>query len=98
MKKVSNKLQVRHYAQIPCEPFKVDVSDEIEAKKIIDVLAEQHLFLYDQNIIGDYSNAIVVVMWDEDSDGNGLADWVDYWNEDELMEWNEFEETYLSEK
>ena len=47
MKKVSNKLQIRHFAQVPCEPFKVDVADEIEAKKIIDILSDQHLFLYD---------------------------------------------------
>ena len=38
---------------------------------------------------------MVVVMWDEDSDGEGFADWVDYWNEEESMDWSEFEEAYL---
>ena len=74
MKKVKNKLQVRHYAQVPCEPFCVDVSDEVEAKKIKDVLADQHLFLFEQKIIPDYANSICVVMWDENSDGEGHPD------------------------
>lgn len=94
-KQVSNKLQVRHYAQVPCKPFVVDVKDEVEAKKIIDVLASQHLFLFEQKIIPDYCNSICVVMWDEDPDGTGVPDWVDYWNEEEGMEWDEYEETYL---
>lgn len=90
MKKVKNKLQVRHYPQIPCEPFIVNVSDEYEAKKIIDMLADQHLFLYNNNIIGDYSNVFSVVMYNEEE-----QEWEDYWNENEGMEWDELEETYL---
>ena len=96
MKKVSNKLRVLHYPQIPCEPFFVDVKNEEQAFLIREALADQHLFLYDNNIIPDYSNAISVVMWDEDSDGEGNADWVDYYNEEEAMEFDEFVETYLS--
>ncbi len=96
MIKVTKKLQVRHYAQIPCKPFCVDVADEVEAKKIMDVLADQHLFLYEQRIIPDYSNTMSVVMWDENVDGEGTADWTDYWNEEESMDWDMFEETYLS--
>jgi len=98
MKKVNNKLQVRHYAQVPCEPFCVDVKDEEEAKKIADVLADQHIFLYNNNIIPDYCNAIYVVMWDDTPDeenNNEPIGWVNYWNEEECMEWEEFEETYL---
>lgn len=34
-------------------------------------------------------------MWDENSDGEGNADWVDYYNEEEGMEFDEFVETYL---
>ena len=96
MKTVKNKLRVLHFAQVPCKPFIVNVKDEIEAKKIFDVLAEQHLFLYKQNIIPDYSNAIVVEMWDDelDADEDG-SKWCNYWNEEEMMEWEEFEETYL---
>lgn len=95
---VNKKLQVRHYPQIPCKPFVVDVKDEIEAKKIADTLAFQHLWLYQNNFIPDYSNSIEVVMWDENSDGQGNADWTTYFNEVECMDWDEFEEKYLSEK
>lgn len=96
MNNVKNKLRVMHYAQVPCKPFIVDVSNEREAKKIMDVLADQHLFLLEQNIIPDYSNDISVVMWDENADGEGNADWVDYWNDEEGMDFDEFSETYLS--
>jgi len=94
---VTNKLRVYHIAQIPCKPFIVEVKDEAEAKKIIDVLANQHLFLLELNIIPDYCNAVGVEMWDEqmEEDENGEK-WTDYWNGDELMEWDEFEETYLN--
>lgn len=90
MKKVKAKLQVRHYPQVPCKPFCVNVEDEVEAKKVIDILAHQHLFLFDQDIIPDYSNVILVVMWDE-----GRGEWEDYWNDEEMMEWREFEDTYF---
>ncbi len=96
MNKVENKLQVRHYAQIPCEPFCVDVKDEEDAKRIMDMLAEQHLFLFKNKIIPDYANSIMVLMWEEDSDGEGNPGWVNYWNEAEMMDWAEFEETYLT--
>jgi hypothetical protein len=96
MNNVKNKLRVMHYAQVPCKPFIVDVSNEQEAKKIMDVLADQHLFLLEQNIIPDYSNALTVVMWDENADGEDNPDWVDYWNDEEGMDFDEFSETYLS--
>lgn len=89
MKNVTNKLQVRHFAQVPCKPFCVDVKDEADAKRIIDILAQQHIFLEEEGIIPDYSNAMVVVMFE-----NG--EWVDYWNEEEMMEFDKFEETYLT--
>ena len=93
MQLIKNKLQVRHYPQLPCRPFCVDVKDEFEAKKILDTLANQHLWLYENKIIPDYCNVIEVVML-EDEDGN--SDWISYWNEKEQMDWNEFEETYLT--
>jgi len=96
MQKVTNKLRVLHYPQIPCTPFFVDVKDEEQALLIRETLANQHLFLFDNNFIPDYSNVISVVMWDENSDGEGTPDWVDYYNEEEAMEFDEFVETYLS--
>jgi hypothetical protein len=95
MKKVANKLKVLHYAQLPCKPFEVKVKDEEQAFLIQETLANQHLFLYDKNIIDDYSNEIFVLMWDENADGKGSSDWVDYYNEKENMDFKEFSEEYL---
>lgn len=50
MQKVTNKLRVSHYPQLPCKPFIVEVADEFEASKISNVLANQHLFLFENKI------------------------------------------------
>lgn len=97
MQKVTNKLRVLHFAQVPCKPFIVEVADEYEAYKIANVLADQHLFLYEQNIIPDYANMILVEMY-EDLDGKGNPGWTEYYNEAENMEWDELEETYFKQR
>lgn len=95
--KLSNKrLKVYHFAQVPCKAFEFEVKDEIEAYRFIEILAMQHLFLESQRIIPDYSNAIGVEMWSEDT-GEGKPGWEDYYNDEEFMDWDEFAETYLSE-
>lgn len=89
---MTNKLRVAHYPQIPCKPFTVEVKDESEAKKIVDVLTEQHLWLYDHKMIPDYCNAITVEMYDADIDeetGDPYG-WVEYWNHEEMCEFDEF--------
>jgi hypothetical protein len=96
MIKVKNKLRVVHYPQIPCTPFFVDVKDEEQAYLITETLADQHLFLFDNNFIPDYSNIILVQMWEEDFDGEGNPGWGDYYNEEEGMEWDEVVEMYLT--
>lgn len=96
MQNVKNKLRVLHYPQFPCEPFIVDVKDEEQAFLIRETLANQHLFLYKNKFIPDYANMILVSMWDEDYDGEGNADWVDYYNEFEDMDFDEYAEKYLS--
>jgi len=88
MKKVPNKLRVVHFPQIPCKPFCVDVIDEYDAYRIINILAKQHLFLFEENIIPDYANVITVEMWAEDDEPG----WNSYWNDEECAEWNEIEE------
>lgn len=88
MKKVNNKLRVAHYPQIPCKPFIVAVKDEEQAYLISETLADQHLFLYDNNFIPDYSNIILVQMYED-------GEWLDYYNEEEEMEFNEVVENYL---
>jgi hypothetical protein len=90
MKKVPHKLRVEHMPQVPCPTFVVEVTDEHDALRIMNVLAMQHLFLYENHIIPDYCNAIFVTMWVE---GEG---WVDYYNDDEEMDWEDFQATYLT--
>jgi succinate-semialdehyde dehydrogenase/glutarate-semialdehyde dehydrogenase len=68
----------------------IKVKDEEEAHKIMNTLANQHLFLCVHNFIGDFSNAIMVQMWDESE-----KEWVDYYNEAEDMDWEEFAESYI---
>jgi len=99
MKTIKNKLRVVHFPQIgTCtESFKVDVKDEVEAKKIMDVLANQHLWLEKNRIISDYCNAIIVEMFDEDIDketGKPYG-WINYWNNEECMEFDELCEKYI---
>lgn len=95
MKCVKNKLRVLHYPQIPCEPFVVNVKDEEQAFLIVETLGDQHLFLYDNDMIPDYSNVIIVEMFDGDFDGDIRTGWSQYWNEEESMDFDEFAETYF---
>lgn len=92
MKLSGKRLQVWHYPQLPCEPFKVDVKDELEAIKIINTLADQHIWLFKNKFIPDFANTLIVQMWDE----NG-KEWVSYYNEEEQMEWEDFEAVYENE-
>jgi hypothetical protein len=100
MKNVPNKLRVLHYPQVPCKPYIVEVADELQAYFTINLLAKQHLFLFDNNFIPDYSNILLVQMWEEslDHDGDLLGDWVDYYNEEEGMDWEEIEQYFESLK
>lgn len=90
MKLTGKKLQVWHYPQVPCAPFSVDVKDEYEAMKMINVLADQHCWLFKSKFIPDYTNDFDVVMWDG-------AEWIAYFNEEEGMDWNDFESIYETE-
>lgn len=88
MKLSSKRLQVWHYPQINHGAFKVDVKDEYEAIKIIETLADQHIWLLKNKFIPDYSNAFEVMM-----EENGK--WVDYDNDG--MAWVDFETLYENE-
>ena len=83
MNLVKNKLRVTHMPQIPCKGFSVEVASEREAYLIKETLANQHLFLFENNMIPDYANIIIIEMLE-----NGQ--WCDYYNEQELMEWEDF--------
>lgn len=91
MKLLGNPLQVWHYPQIPCDPFKVNVKDEYEAYKIINTLADQHIWLLQNRLIPDYANSFEVVM---NFDGKT---WEPYYNKEEDMSWEDFELIYEDE-
>ncbi len=75
MTPTKNKLQVLHFPQVPCKPFRVDVKDEKDALRVIKILAEQHLFLFEHKIIPDYANVLMVNMFED-------GEWVGYYDED----------------
>lgn len=99
MKNVTNKLRVVHFPQLgSCkESFKVEVKDEEQAYLILNTLAQQHLWLEKNKIIPDYSNVILVEMYDEsiDEETGKSYGWSNYWNEEEFMDWQEIEEIYF---
>lgn len=90
MKLSGKRLKVQHYPQLPCEPFEVEVQDEHEAIKTINLLADQHIWLFKNKLIPDYCNCFNVVMFDG-------SDWVNYWNTNESMNWEDFEAVYENE-
>lgn len=92
MKLSGKKLQVQHFPQVPCKPFCVDVKDEFDAYRIGNILADQHCFLFNEKFIPDYANAVLVMMWDEET-----KEWVDYYNDNEQMDWTDFETVYEDE-
>lgn len=93
---VNKKLRVSHYAQVPCEPFIVEVSTEKEAYLLSEALANQHLFLYEKKIIPDYCNEVLVEMYSDDVDGDGNGGWEDYYNHEEDLDWTDYVLTYFN--
>lgn len=75
MKKVTNKLRVVHFPQVGSKAgfFEVAVKDEEQAAFTMNLLANQHLWLFENKIIPDYANIISVEMYDENKDGNGFV-------------------------
>ena len=59
------KLRVWWIPQIPMKSFKVEVVNLIEAKKILNVLADYDKFQYENNIKPDYSNTGGLEFFDE---------------------------------
>lgn len=65
------QLRVKHFPQIPCKAFEVEVESVQEAVKIMDVLAEYDLFQYKNRIKPDYSNMTVLEKYCDDCE-----DWI----------------------
>jgi len=85
---VSNKLRVVHIPQVGVngsDSFIVEVDNEKEANLVVNTIANQHLWLFENNYIPDYSNALFVEMYEND-------EWVDYYNNELDLTWGEYEE------
>lgn len=99
MTNVKNALRVVHFPQVGSKAgfFEVAVKDEQKAYFTINLLANQHLWLFENKVIPDYANIISVEMFDEtiDEETGKPYGWSNYFNDDEGMEWDEFVETYL---
>jgi len=99
MKNVKNTLRVVHFPQLGSKAgfFEVAVKDEEQAYFTINLLANQHLWLFENKVIPDYANIISVEMFDDsiDEETGKPYGWSNYYNKDECMEWDEFVETYL---
>lgn len=87
-KPITNKIRVWHIPQVPMKAFKVEVENEREAALLISVLSMQHLWLFENDVIPDYSNAMGVEMFEDN-------EWVEYYNEKEGMDWDEIENEYF---
>lgn len=100
MKNVPNKLRVLHYPQVGSgKVYIVEVADELQAYFTINLLADQHLFLFDNNFIPDYANVLLVQMWDDTYDEEGsVGGWTGYYNEEEGMDWDDVEQYFESLK
>lgn len=73
----NKKLRVVHFPQIPCNGFKVEVNNLVEAKKIMDVLANYDLFQYENRIKPDYCNSTVLEEFNEDN-----QEWYGWYDEE----------------
>lgn len=79
----AGQLQVWWIPQIPMDnPFTVDVKNIDEAKLLLDTLANYDLYQLENRIKPDFSNVGGLRVWDENSDGEGLADWVEWMDDD----------------
>lgn len=87
------KLRIKHYPQIPCKPFIVEVNSLGEAKKISDTLAYYDLFQYKNKIKPDYSNMTILEEYDEkekewlswEDEETGINDLNEYFRSKDLV-------------
>ena len=75
-------LKVWHIPQVPIKPFKVPVKNIEEAILILDVLASYDDFQFKHHIKPDYCNVQGLIVYDENFDGEGHADWVEWYDDD----------------
>jgi hypothetical protein len=71
------KLRVWWIPQIPGKPFYKQVDNLVQAKILLDTLADYDIFQYENRIKGDYCNAGGLQEWDEEE-----QEWFDWEDED----------------
>lgn len=84
-----SKYRLLHYAQVPCKPFVVESDDLEYLLKIKTILTEQHLFLYNNRVIPDYTNSLMIEeLIPEESRGEDDDPEDPYWHldDDEIQE------------
>lgn len=92
MNLIDKPIRIKHYPKLGTTliPFIVNVANEREALLIRNALANQHLYLFDNHLIEDYSNVILVEMFE-----NGQ--WEDYYNNEENLDFDAYVEIHLKE-
>lgn len=77
------KLRVWWIPQIPMKAFTVEVASLVEAKLLLDTLADYDLFQYENRVKGDYANAGGLSVFDyEDETNSPDGSWVDWCDDD----------------
>lgn len=72
-------LRVWHIPQVPGKAFRVPVDSLVQAKLVLDTLANYDLFQYENSIKPDYCNAAGLEVYssygNEEGDGPGWEEW-----------------------
>lgn len=94
------KLRLRVYVGDVVESNIINnIDNEIDAFNIIYSLEKQHQFLIKNNLINsenaEYFGVLVEML---KINGIGVEEWVDYWNSELCLRWNEYAEKYLQKK
>ena len=79
---MNTQLRVWWVPQVPGRPFHVPVGSVQEGVRIMDVLAKYDQFQFDNRIKPDYCNAGGLEMWDTNCDGEGVAGWSSWYDEE----------------
>ena len=82
IKPAQGDLRVWWIPQVPMKAFNIAVKSIQEARLTLDTLAHYDIFQFENKIKPDYCNAGGLNVYDLNADGNGLADWIE-WEDDE---------------
>lgn len=88
---VNLPLRVFYFPQVPGKPYIVDVEDEKDAYRIMNILKGQHQFMLKHEMIPNCSPTLGIEMFKDEK-------WVSYWNETEGLNWDELEFMYLGDQ